>query len=139
MGGVAHRELAAAVANAGEYPAHGMVRESPELIASEVTALQAATDRPFAVNLIPAATDTALLDAKIKQCFKLGVTAFSFFWDVRPDVVARVKSEVATNRTSCGRVGRRLNAAPLFWQQMSRLPMPITSSVWSRQTARTRY
>jgi nitronate monooxygenase len=95
MGGVARWELAAAVANAGGYPALGMVRESPEFIASEIKALLAATDRPFAVNLIPAATDPALLDAQIRQCLALGVTAFSFFWDVLPDVVARVKSEGA--------------------------------------------
>ncbi|MFX0544125.1 NAD(P)H-dependent flavin oxidoreductase [Roseovarius sp. S1116L3] len=95
MGGVARWELAASVANAGGFAALGMVRESPELIAAEVTALQAATDRRFAVNLIPAATDPALLDAQITQCLKLGVTAFSFFWDVRAEVIARVKSEGA--------------------------------------------
>lgn len=95
MGGVARWELSAAVANAGGFPSLGMVRESPDLITSEVTALQAATDRAFAVNLIPAATDPALLDAQITRCLELGVTAFSFFWDVLPDVVARVKSEGA--------------------------------------------
>ena len=95
MGGVARWELSAAVANAGGFPSLGMVRESPDLIASEVTALQTATDRPFAVNLIPAATDPALLDAQITRCLELGVTAFSFFWDVLPDVVARIKSEGA--------------------------------------------
>lgn len=95
MGGVARWELAAAVANAGGYPALGMVRESPDLIATEVSALKAATDRNFAVNLIPAATDHALLDAQIRQCFELGVPAFSFFWDVLPEVVARVKAEGA--------------------------------------------
>lgn len=95
MGGVARWELSAAVANAGGFPSLGMVRESPELITSEVTALRAATDRPFAVNVIPAATDPALLDAQITRCLELGVTAFSFFWDVMPEVVARVKNEGA--------------------------------------------
>ncbi len=95
MGGVAHWELAAAVANAGGYPILGMVRESPELITSEVKALRGATDRPFAVNVIPAATDPALLDAQITRCLALGVTAFSFFWDVLPEVVARVKAQGA--------------------------------------------
>jgi len=95
MGGVARWELAASVANAGGFPALGMVREAPELIASEVKFLQAATDRSFAVNLIPAATDPALLEAQITQCLALGVTAFSFFWDVLPEVVARVKAEGA--------------------------------------------
>ena len=77
MGGVSRWELAAAVAGAGGYPTLGMVRESPDLIAAEVRALQAATDRPFAVNLIPAATDPALLEAQVARCLDLGVGAFS--------------------------------------------------------------
>ncbi|WP_347309716.1 NAD(P)H-dependent flavin oxidoreductase [Defluviimonas sp. SAOS-178_SWC] len=91
MGGVSRWELAAAVANAGGYAMLGMVRESPALITEEVTALKAATDRPFAVNVIPAATEPRLLDAQIGRCLDLGVPAFSFFWDVMPDVLARVK------------------------------------------------
>ncbi len=91
MGGVARWELAAAVANAGGYATLGMVREDPDLIAREVAALRSATDRPFAVNLIPAATEADLLDRQIGRCLDLGVPAFGFFWDVMPDVVARVK------------------------------------------------
>lgn len=91
MGGVSHWELAAAVANAGGYAMLGMVRETPDLIAAEVTALRAATARPFAVNVIPAATEAGLLDAQLGRCLDLGVTAFTFFWDVMPEVVARVK------------------------------------------------
>ena len=91
MGGVARWELAAAVAEAGGYATLGMVREDPALIESEVTALRAATDRPFAVNLIPSATDPALLEAQIRCCLDLGIGAFSFFWDVMPEVIARVK------------------------------------------------
>jgi nitronate monooxygenase len=91
MGGVSRWELAAAVAAAGGFPALGMVREDPEFIASEVAALRAATSRRFAVNLVPAATDPVLLDAQIGRCLELGVDAFSFFWDVMPEVVARVK------------------------------------------------
>ncbi|PWE31251.1 nitronate monooxygenase [Maritimibacter sp. 55A14] len=91
MGGVSRWELAAAVTNAGGYGILGMVREDPSPIAEEVTAMQVATDRPFAVNLIPAATEPGLLDAQIACCLDLGVSAFSFFWDVMPGVVARVK------------------------------------------------
>ncbi len=91
MGGVSHWELVAAVAKAGGYGILGMVRESPALIAEEVAGVRGATDRPFAVNVIPSATEPALLDAQIGCCLDLGVTAFSFFWDVMPDVVARVK------------------------------------------------
>ena len=91
MGGVARAELAAAVANAGGFAMLGMVRENPDLIAAEVTALRAATDRPFAVNVIPAATDPGLLDRQLGRCLELGVRQFTFFWDVMPEVVARVK------------------------------------------------
>lgn len=91
MGGVSRWELAAAVANAGGYAMLGMVRESPSLITEEVTALRAATDRRFAVNVIPAATEAKLLDAQIACCLDLGVPAFAFFWDVMPEVIARVK------------------------------------------------
>lgn len=91
MGGVSRWELAAAVANAGGYGMLGMVRESPDLIKREVTAMQAATDRPFAVNVIPAATEPRLLEAQIDCCLDLGVSAFCFFWEVMPEVVARVK------------------------------------------------
>lgn len=91
MGGVSRWELAAAVANAGGYGILGMVREDPALIVAEISALRKATDRSFAVNLIPAATEPGLLDDQIACCLDLGVPAFSFFWDVMPEVVARVK------------------------------------------------
>lgn len=92
MGGVAHWELAAAVANAGGFPMLGMVRETPSLITEEVTMLRAATDRPFAVNVIPSATERTLLARQIDCCLDLDVPAFTFFWDVMPEVVARVKA-----------------------------------------------
>jgi nitronate monooxygenase len=91
MGGVAHWELAAAVANAGGFGMLGMVREPVSLIESEIAALRAATDRLFAVNLIPSATDPTLLDAQLACCLDLAVPAFTFFWDVMPKVVARAK------------------------------------------------
>lgn len=92
MGGVARWELAAAVANAGGFAMLGMVREDPDLIEAEVTALRAATNRGFAVNIIPSATEAGLLDRQIGRCLDLGVTRFTFFWDVMPEVVARVKA-----------------------------------------------
>jgi nitronate monooxygenase len=91
MGGVARWELAAAVAQAGGYAMLGMVREDPALIESEVKALRAATARRFAVNVIPAATAPDLLDRQLGLCLDLGVTDFTFFWDVMPSVVERVK------------------------------------------------
>ncbi len=92
MGGVARSELVAAVAQAGGYGILGMVREDPELIAHEIDAVRTRTDRPFAVNLIPAATAPALLDAELAVCFERGVSAMCFFWDVVPEAVARAKA-----------------------------------------------
>lgn len=69
----------------------GMVREDPALIEREVKALRAATARRFAVNVIPAATAPELLDRQIGLCLDLGVTDFTFFWDVMPAVIDRVK------------------------------------------------
>lgn len=91
MGGVARWELAAAVANAGGYAMLGMVREDPALIEAEVSALRRATNRRFAVNLIPVATDPDLLDRQITRCLDLGVRDFTFFWDVVPAAIDRVK------------------------------------------------
>jgi nitronate monooxygenase len=91
MGGPARAELASAVSNAGGFGLLGMVRESPETIASEVAAVRAATDRPFGVNLIPAGTKPDLLAAELDACLELRVPAMCFFWDVYPDIVARVK------------------------------------------------
>ena len=92
MGGVARSELAAAVANAGGFPTLGMVREAPSLIAPEIRAYRRLSNRPFAVNLIPAATDPDLLDQQIETCLAMEVAVFSFFWDVVPEAIARVKT-----------------------------------------------
>lgn len=92
MGGVARSELVAAVAEAGGYGILGMVRESPDLIAAEIDAVRTRTTRPFAVNLIPAATDPALLDAELGICIDRAVPTMCFFWDVVPSAVARAKA-----------------------------------------------
>jgi nitronate monooxygenase len=91
MGGVARSELVAAVIEAGGYGFLGMVREKPELIAQEIDAVRARTDGPFGVNLIPAATDQALLEAELSVCVEKRVHSLCLFWDVRADLIARAK------------------------------------------------
>jgi nitronate monooxygenase len=92
MGGVARSELVVAVTEAGGYGFLGMVREAPNLIAREIDAVRTRTDRPFGVNLIPAATDPTLLEAELSICLKKKVHSLCFFWNVRADVIARVKA-----------------------------------------------
>ncbi len=91
MGGVARAELVSAVVQSGGYGFLGMVRESPELISQEIDAVRATTDRPFGVNLIPAATDPALFEAELEVCFDRNVHSLCLFWSVHADVIARAK------------------------------------------------
>lgn len=91
MGGPARAELAAAVSKAGGFGLLGMVREPPELIAREIAAVRASTDRPFGVNLIPSATESGLFAAELDECLSAHVPALCFFWDVVPDAVKRAK------------------------------------------------
>lgn len=92
MGGVARAELVAAVAEAGGYGFLGMVRESPRLIASEIAAVRDRTDKPFGVNLIPAATDPVLFAEELAVCLEQQVPSLCFFWDVDAEAVARAKA-----------------------------------------------
>lgn len=93
MGGVSRHQLAAAVNQAGGFGVLGMVREPVERIRQEVEALRAINDGPFAVNLIPAATERRLLMDQIATCLALKVDAFVFFWDVDTGLVQYLKQE----------------------------------------------
>lgn len=92
MGGPGRSDLTAAVAEAGGFGILGMAGEIPDLIAREIAALRTKTQRPFAVNLIPAITDSSLLQAEMDICIEQQVPAFCFFWDVRPEAVERAKA-----------------------------------------------
>lgn len=92
MGGVARAELVGAVSRAGGYGFLGMVREPPQLVRRQIDAVKAGTDRPFGVNLIPAATDPGLLAEQLAACFDARVHSLCFFWDVQPDAVALAKA-----------------------------------------------
>ena len=71
MGGVARSELVTAVTNAGGFGFLGMVREPPSLIRKEVEAVRRATSQRFGVNLIPAATDSELLERQLHSALTL--------------------------------------------------------------------
>lgn len=93
MGGVSRHELAAAVSNAGGFGCLGMVREPVDRIRFEVEHYQRLSNKPFAVNLIPVATDPALLKAQVDTCLALDVRSFVFFWDVDTALVKHLKAE----------------------------------------------
>lgn len=93
MGGVARHHLAAAISNAGGFGCMGMVREPAARLRTEVEAYRLLSDRPFAINLIPAATDRDLLDAEVAECLALSVPAVALFWDLDAALVRRLKGE----------------------------------------------
>lgn len=92
MGGVARSELVAAVTEAGGFGFLGMVREPVAMIHSEVSALRRRGLERFGVNLIPAATDSALLEAQISACIDLNVPVVGLFWDISLKLVARLRA-----------------------------------------------
>ncbi|WOD27036.1 nitronate monooxygenase [Alloalcanivorax xenomutans] len=93
MGGVARHRLAAAVCRAGGFGVLGMVREPVERISAEVDALRRLTDKPFAINLIPAATENAQLHQQVRTCLTLQVPFVVLFWDVDTALVRHLVSE----------------------------------------------
>ena len=76
---------------AGGFGFLGMVREPLALIRTEVERVRQRTDRPFGVNLIPAATDPQLLREQVALCIALRVPVVSLFWDVQHAVIARLR------------------------------------------------
>lgn len=107
MGGVARHRLAGAVTNAGGFGVLGMVREPVARIQQEVHALRALTDGPFAVNLIPAATDHRLLMNQIAICLALEIEHFVFFWEVDTELTRMLKRE---GKTVIHQVGNQRDA-----------------------------
>jgi nitronate monooxygenase len=91
MGGVARSELVAAVGEAGGFGFLGMVREPPELITAEIAAVRAHSQRPFGVNLIPAATQPDLLEAELAACLSAKVPVAALFWDLSVETVKRLR------------------------------------------------
>lgn len=91
MGGVSRAELVAAVSEAGGFGFLGMVREDPALIVAEVEQVRGLGHRQFGVNIIPTATEAALLEAQIKTCIELRVPVVGTFWDLDELLVERLR------------------------------------------------
>jgi len=91
MGGVARHFLAASVSNAGGFGCLGMVREQPELIRKEVNLYRSISDKPFAVNLIPAATERELLSRQIAACIAMKIKYIVLFWDIDSEIIKQCR------------------------------------------------
>lgn len=94
MGGamtwVSERNLVAAISNGGGFGVLASGSMSPELLATEITATRALTDRPFGVNLI---TLHPQLDQLIDLCLDMGVSHIVLAGGLpRGAAIARIKS-----------------------------------------------
>ncbi|WP_156461326.1 nitronate monooxygenase [Devosia sp. Root436] len=111
MGGVARAELVSAVTAAGGFGFLGMVREPPELIQREVERLRQSGHRHFGVNIIPAATDPALLERQVATCIELAVPVVGTFWDLDEQVTRRLRDAGITVVHQVGSVDEAIEAA----------------------------
>lgn len=153
MGGVARHRLAGAVANAGGFPVLGMVREPCERISAEIAALRQQCNTPFAVNLIPAATNASLLQAQARICIELDVPFITLFWDVDTKLIQQLISEgckiihqvgnrrdaeaalaagvdvlIAQGYEAGGHVRGKVSSLPLLTELLSFSPVPVVAS-----------
>jgi nitronate monooxygenase len=110
MGGVARSELVAAVTGAGGFGFLGMVREPAALIEREVEAVRAMGYGNFGVNIIPAATDRALLERQVAAIIELHVPAVALFWDIDAGVVERFRDAGITVVYQVGSVDEAIAA-----------------------------
>jgi len=91
MGGVSRSALTVAVSRAGGLGCLGMVRESPAFVREQIYEVRTHTALPFAVNIIPAATEDELLSGQVDVIIQEHVPVVTLFWDVRPAVVKAFK------------------------------------------------
>lgn len=91
MGGVARHQLAASISNAGGFGCLGMVREQPDFIRKEVTLYRSICNKPFAINLILAATEPQLLARQISECIALKINHIVFFWDINKEIIEQYR------------------------------------------------
>ena len=87
MGLIARADLAAAVSDAGGLGTLAMVRMSPDFIRKQIHKTRALTNRPFAVNLIPAVAHSSGIESQFQVCLEERVPVVSLFWcDASPFV-----------------------------------------------------
>lgn len=111
MGGVARSDLVAAVTGAGGFGFLGVVREPPELIEREVTRLRECGHGRFGVNIIPAATDPALLEQQVSTLIELAVPVVCTFWTLDEQVTKRLRDAGIMVVHQVGSVDEAIEAA----------------------------
>lgn len=88
----------------------GMVREPVALIEREVARVRSSGHRTFGINIIPAATDRALLDSQVDAIIALQVPVVELFWDIDTHVVDRLRDAGIVVVYQVGSVGEAIAA-----------------------------
>jgi enoyl-[acyl-carrier protein] reductase II len=111
MGGVAYAPLVAAVSAAGGFGCLGASTMSEEVLAREMAAVRATTDRPFGVDLLTALPGG--MAAKVDRMAEAGATAFVAGLGVPTAVIERCHRLGLVVVSMCGKVehARRAVAA----------------------------
>ena len=86
MSWVSERNLVSAISNAGGFGVIACGAMGPELLAAEIAATQALTQKPFGVNLI---TMHPQLDALIQVCIRAGITHIVLAGGIPPGPAVR--------------------------------------------------
>lgn len=102
MGGVAYSQLAAAVSNAGGYGCLGASTMSSEVLAQEIAATRALTDRPFGVDLLTAFPDS--LVKNVELLIEGGATTFVAGLGVPTHVVELCHNNGVLVISMCGKI-----------------------------------
>ena len=102
MGGVSYHRLAAAVSEAGGIGTLGAATMDPVTMDAEMAAMNAATDRPWGVDLLTAMPGD--MAAQVEQIIDGGATVFVAGLGVPADVVGQCHAHAVLVVNMCGKV-----------------------------------
>jgi enoyl-[acyl-carrier protein] reductase II len=109
MGGVSYAALAAAVSDAGGFGCLGASTMSTETMVAEMTAVRAATDKPFGVDLLTAMPGS--MHDQVALVIEAGATAFVAGLGVPTEVIELCHRHDVVVVSMCGKVEHAVRAA----------------------------
>ena len=108
MGGVSYAELVTAVSQAGGFGCLGASTMDDATMVAEISAVRAATDKPFGVDLLTAMPRG--LDAQVQLIIEGGATAFVAGLGVPSEVVEQCHRNNVIVVSMCGKVAHAIRA-----------------------------
>ncbi len=108
MGGVSYAELVTAVSQAGGFGCLGASTMDDATMVAEISAVRAATDKPFGVDLLTAMPGG--LEAQVQLIIEGGATAFVAGLGVPSEVVEQCHRNNVVVVSMCGKVAHAIRA-----------------------------